>query len=513
MRKLLTALLVLVTLSVSSQTNCPCQTYLPSDTLTVPAEKAMHFDGYNDRQVQFGDVTCFDAGPHTVRTVIRFLTTTSTVGRPIWSKWANTGNQRSVELLISGTNKLVLRISTNGTTVVTATGSTTLSNLSDFQDIVYEYNPSGSTNDDKIKIWLNKVQETLTFNGTVPSSIYNSTSPLRWGLEGAGTTYDQLNAYINQFTITTDLLTQAEIDSIYNNGKGLITNLICDNVFLQPLIDSATFNSTTNVWTIPNGAGMSWDGTSTNMYLKERVPKNPYWDKRYLVIWHWGQSNSGTYVNNSNLHPVFRESRADVTTWQGQDLKILTTSTSTFPTINGGTHGDQFAMGWDLSDKLPHDIIFINYSAGGTSMYDYWKYGASLYTDMIKTIDSVHCYLQSHGIKYDFWGNGNQGEHDSQTALKSGAYENLFTQFMDSVMVHYPCMKGYVSTLTRDNLGTGFTYSPTVQAAQDSVITRINIPTYMKANVDGYSPGILHINATDQQNQGRFISPMILSHY
>lgn len=512
MKKLLLFLILLFPFVVGAQTNCVCDSYQLSDTSTVAAENSMHFDGFNDRQIQFGDVTFYDSGPSTTRIVFRKLTNSQTLNRVVWSKWANTSNQRSIELLITTANKLMVRVSSNGTAVVSATGGTTVNDPNIFYDVVVEFDPTGSTNSDKIKLWINKAQETLSFSGTVSSTIYNSNSYYRIGLEGAGTTFDQLNAYVNHFTVTSDLLTQTEIDSVYNNGKPLMTSTVCNNIVLYPLIDSATYNTSTDVWTIPDWAS-NYTGTTVNMFEKERVPKNPYWDKRYLAILHAGQSNSGTFTSNTGLSSVYKESRFDVRTWQGTNFPILSTTTSTFPTINGGTHGDQFSLGWDLADKLPHDILFINYSVGGTSMYDYWKYGASLYNDMTKTMDSVICYMEANNMKYDMFIDFNQGEHDSQDATKSAAYSVLYPVFIDSLRSHYPCLKGYIVTMTRSNLGAGFSYAPVTHQAEDTTITLIGRSDFMKVDVDDLEPGSLHIGAGSQQTQGRRKSPYYLSQY
>src|SRR3989304_6257781 len=68
---------------------------------------------------------------------------------------------------------------------------------------------NGSTNADKVKLYVNGVKQALTFTGTF-STLYNSTTPLQIGIEGAGTALDQFNGFLNTYSFTSDTISAIE---------------------------------------------------------------------------------------------------------------------------------------------------------------------------------------------------------------------------------------------------------------------------------------------------------------
>lgn len=498
MKKLFSLFAFLLSLSLNAQTNCTCDT-ASADTNVIYAPYSFHFDGYNSRTVNFGDINILDGGVFSVRITLRKLINTQTLNRVVWSKWGNTGNQRSAELLINTANKLNFRTSANGTSSTSATGSTVLTDNEWGYDIIVVYNKNGATNNDKVKIYINGVAETITFSGTL-GAIYNSTSSLIIGLEGAGTTFDQLNAFVNTFSVTSDVITSTEADSLYNNGNPLLTESICDNIVLLPDFETASFGGTN--WSIPDSSGNGYTATTSLMDSVGRTRQNFYARKIPLVIALFGQSNQLGNAANSGLSALYKEKRADVKMWQGISFVDLTTSTNTFPQINTGLHAAEFAHGWLLADAIGRDIYFVKYAIGGTSMYNYWKYGAPYYDTAVKTLDSVICYLEGLNQEYDLFIDYNQGEHDSQDATKSGAYYGLYSEQIDSLVSHYPCLKGYLDSYTRSSLGTGYSYAPTVHNSQDSLITGKSDPLFIGLDIDDLNPGVLHMNAAGYKENG-----------
>ena len=397
MKKFLTLFALLIGLFANAQTNCTCDTAL-ADTNTIYAPYSFHCDGHNARTITFGDLTVLDAGVNTVRITYRNLNTKQTLNRVLWSKWANTGNQRSIEILITPTNKYNVRATSNGSTIATAVTTNTFTSNAWGNDVVLVIDKNGATNADRIKLYHNGVKQVLTFTGTF-GNIYNSTAPLQIGLEGAGTTFDQLNAHVNTFSITSDTLSAIEVDSLYNNGVPLLTEMVCNNIVLLPDFNTATFGGTN--WSIPDSSGNGYTGTTSLMDTLGRVLANYYARDIPIVVALFGQSNQLGNAANSGLGLEFREKRADIKIWQGASFVDLTTTTNTFPQINTGLHASEFAQGWLLADWAGRDVYFVKYAYGGTSMYDYWKYGAYYYTNAVKCLDSVICYLENAGIEYD----------------------------------------------------------------------------------------------------------------
>lgn len=82
--------------------------------------------------------------------------------------------------------------------------------------LVITYDGDGSTNADKVKIYINGVNQTLTFNGTMPSSLINRTGELRIGSSDGGiSNYDGLMADVGMWSRA---LTDDEVSTLYNSG-------------------------------------------------------------------------------------------------------------------------------------------------------------------------------------------------------------------------------------------------------------------------------------------------------
>src|SRR3990172_7709306 len=499
MKKLFTLFALLIGLSVSAQTNCTCDT-ASTDTNQILSPYSFHFDGYNNRSISFGDLNILDGGVWSNRQTIRILNTTQTAARVIWSKFAVTGNQRTVEFYINISNKFVFRASNNGTATAIAASNNAFTSTSWGYDVIWVYDKNGSTNANKVKLYVNGVKQALTFTGAF-STLYNSTTPLQIGIEGAGTALDQFNGFLNTYSFISDTISAIEADSLYNNGVPLLTESVCDNVILLPDFNTATFGGTN--WTIPDSSGNGYNATTSLLDSCGRLEANPYKRNDPIVIFYPGQSNRLGNAANSGLGLEFKEKRADVKIWQGTSFVDLTTTTNTFPQINTGLHASEFATGWLLADWTGRDIYFVKYAYGGTSMYDYWKYGAYYYTNAVKAMDSVICYLESQGIEYDFVIDYNQGEHDAQTSTKANAYYGYHSKQVDSFYAHYPCTKAYHIVYTRSDLGTGFDYDTTIHRSQVQLVNYWNDPMRKGFDADGEQPGFLHMNASGYQRVGR----------
>jgi len=83
--------------------------------------------------------------------------------------------------------------------------------------VAVNYNGSGSTNANKLQIYYDNVQQTVTFNGTIPSSISYGVSPPFVNLGGVAGFF--MNGSMDCVGIWNRNLTPQEIGMLYNGGN------------------------------------------------------------------------------------------------------------------------------------------------------------------------------------------------------------------------------------------------------------------------------------------------------
>jgi hypothetical protein len=125
------------------------------------------------------------------------------LSRPIASKYADTGNQRSWVLLITTTGQLRAYVSGDGTAGTTymwqTTGTVVTSDI--WYHVAFVCDPAGA---DKIKFYVDNVEKPHTSEAQdPPASVFNSTAPMYVGR--FLTQY--FNGYIDEFRLTEGVLT------------------------------------------------------------------------------------------------------------------------------------------------------------------------------------------------------------------------------------------------------------------------------------------------------------------
>lgn len=248
---------------------------------TIPYSYSFHFNGFNQKRIDFGDPAALvaainTAGVFSIRIGLRRLALTGALNRTIIAKWAPTPNQREWEIIIDTSNRAVFRASPTGAATASATATTTqLTGLdwADGYEILVVYNKNGATNADKVKMYINGVTQSITFGGTF-STIFNGTDTIKIGIEGTGTTFSPANAYVNYVTITSDQVSAVEAAALWNNGAPLYSEHYLDNIIFNPDFNNATHDGTN--WSVPDSSGNSITGTSTNMNALDRVKQSFY---------------------------------------------------------------------------------------------------------------------------------------------------------------------------------------------------------------------------------------------
>jgi hypothetical protein len=161
---------------------------------------------------------------------------------------------------INSTGKLIGNIGQSNALDGDYTGSTTIS-TGTWYNVVITYDGSGSTNDDKVKVYLNGSLETLSWIGTVQTELLQSV--------GAGRKYaigKAFNGKVDEVAIWYDTtLTPANAITIYNSGIPAES----PNFINIRMGENATFSTN---WNVPDTVNSPTnDFTSANMTIEDRV--------------------------------------------------------------------------------------------------------------------------------------------------------------------------------------------------------------------------------------------------
>jgi hypothetical protein len=164
---------------------------------------AISFDGSTDLlevadHASFGSTTAFS-----VSCWIRTGTTFPTDGT-IVAHWG-------------ATERFLMKVETGGNLVVSVSngtiGSATLTGVltaSTWYHLAFSYLGAGSTNADKLKVYINGVLQSPTYSGTLPASVGNPTTILSIGSRNAASTY--FNGYVDDILfVDSRVMTEEEI--------------------------------------------------------------------------------------------------------------------------------------------------------------------------------------------------------------------------------------------------------------------------------------------------------------
>jgi len=166
--------------------------------------------------------------------------------------------------------------------------------------LVIIYNGAGATNADRLKIYLNNVLQTLSFTGTIPASLLDSTAALCFGLNivGGAAEYDGI---IDEVGCWNRLLTTDEISDLYNNGNGLTYPFI--TITNTKALDLESGSS--QYASVADTAALSITG---NLSIEAWI--NLESDKTHVLISKWDEATNrrsySFYINTTNgkLHFV-----------------------------------------------------------------------------------------------------------------------------------------------------------------------------------------------------------------
>ena len=87
--------------------------------------------------------------------------------------------------------------------------------------VVLTYDGSGSTNADKMKVYVNGTAKTISFTGTIPGSLLDSAANFEMGRTLAGSGVGEFGGNLDEYALWSRAITSSEVTEIYNSGSPL----------------------------------------------------------------------------------------------------------------------------------------------------------------------------------------------------------------------------------------------------------------------------------------------------
>lgn len=178
--------------------------------------QGLSFDGGDD-YVNVPDSTTLS--PSAAMTVSFWTNITSSISSQCRSFLAkNASGQRSWALTATTSGGVVFYVATN--TNDTGTYGSTGGSLivqNQWAHVTAVFDGAGSGNADRAKIYVNGVQSNVTFTGTIPASLTDTSQAVRFGESAMSCT--ALPGYLDEVRIYNRALTEAEIKSLYNASR------------------------------------------------------------------------------------------------------------------------------------------------------------------------------------------------------------------------------------------------------------------------------------------------------
>jgi hypothetical protein len=140
----------------------------------------------------------------------------------IFSKWDGSSSD-IIQLQIASTGAIDAFVGGTGGNFGATTSSVITANT--WFMITMVFDGTQSTNATRLKVYVNGLSQSLTFTGTIPSSISN-TLELYWGNYHNYTGGFGLVGYLDEVSVWNRPLTQSEVTTLYNSGAGLLYNMI-----------------------------------------------------------------------------------------------------------------------------------------------------------------------------------------------------------------------------------------------------------------------------------------------
>ncbi len=283
------------------------------------------FDGQND-YVNLGNITQLD---NTTAFTFEALLYSTEIERAktIFAKRDYDGNriQLQYEQGVATGNRLVFLINNTWGYSTTETFP-----LNQWNHVAVVYNGTGSSNQDRLKMYINGVAISLTYQGTIPSTTPIVSQPCLLGSEStSASSMISFTGKMNDVRIWTVPRTATEIASNINaclsgSESGLLANYKCDESTGTTLINSANggnFNGTLNNF----NTATSWNIST--------VGCNAVYGSPLTFSWSNGLTNNVAFIpTQTTTYTVTATNAEGCSTTQNVTLNVLPSS---LPAITG----------------------------------------------------------------------------------------------------------------------------------------------------------------------------------
>lgn len=425
--------------------------------------KGLLFDGTNDR-VDYSDMTILEG-----------------ISQATWSMWVNpTSLSTSQGILVKANNASTaqswaimtdasdstavrVRIATGGTDVstygVTPTGALANGRWTHIEAV---FDGTGAANTDRLKIYINGTPQTLSFTGTIPSTLQATTSIMRFsGWSDAGGSY--FNGAMDELKIYTQSLTESQVKMDFNRSQSEVLGALSDSSTAgsdntstrtaqsnasQYCIpgDSSTCTGPSGEWMLDEGSGTAANDSSgnggtgtitagTGKYTNGKINKSYQFDGTDTLI----NAGSGSPLDNLPASGMTAEAWIYPTgAGEGNAGFIMAKNNGNsqnagwlFLTLNTGgpTKALQFVI--DGSTDL------VKTTSDNVYSYNTWNHVA-VTSNSNFSAGSVHIYVNGKEVSYSGSSGGSSRVSDAASSFYIGnasSSDRTFAGIIDQVKV------------------------------------------------------------------------------
>jgi hypothetical protein len=230
-------------------------------TSTVIENNALNFDGTDD-YVDFGDVDAID-GASTL-TMEAWIYVESYGSFPtIIAKTES--NSNTVGITLDNGTGVLTALTRNGASGAGQDGlgkTTTTVSLNTWTHVAMVFDGTQSGNSERLKFYINGVEEALTYSNTIPATLPNTSDNLTIGRYSSGGFY--FDGSIEEVRIWSTARSGTDIATYYQNE---VIGSNSDLIAYYKLNQGEADGTNTNVTTVKDASNNCNDGTITNMAL------------------------------------------------------------------------------------------------------------------------------------------------------------------------------------------------------------------------------------------------------
>lgn len=327
--------------------------------------------------------------------------------------------------------------------------------VNQWHHVVCVFNGAGSTNAERMQIYINGIAQSITFTGTIPATLVNNTQAVTIGGKGGVAGF---LGFMDEVRIYNRALSAGEAKGLYDVGADDKTN----SAVSQPQGTGRLDSGLAGYWPLDNGSGTSATDASTN-------------------------GNTGTLTNGPTWTTGQIGSAVD---FDGTDdsVNIGTDSSLVFTTV-------ETVSAWVYMDALPGSgttgTIFYKYSSGDSNYYY-----------------SLGIFNNAGPIKVRFSTGGGGAATDSTSSVSAGQWYHIVATFNRPTVSIY--INGILDKTGTDNVASfasgsgtarigGITsnyfngkiddvrvYNRALSADEVAQLYRLNAPTGTDTGLKGY---------------------------